>query len=192
MEKIKERDINMRAFIAIDLPISIKNKISRIQSHLKTSDISAKWVKPENIHLTLKFLGNIKEPQIGQVKDTIRETASLLKPFEVSFNNFGVFPNPKKPKVFFISLTEENALKKIADILENKLEKFGFKKENRFKAHITLARIKNATNIINLVKEITNISFIKSFAIQEIILFRSTLTQLGPTYEKVFRSNLTD
>lgn len=186
------RYLNMRAFIAIDLPFNIKNKIRQIQTRLKSTEISAKWIKPENIHLTLKFLGNIEENQINEIKNIIKETTYISKPFQVSFNNFGFFPNPKKPKVFFISLTDESTLKKFTNILEEKLEKLGFKKEKRFEAHITLARIKNITNITNLVKEINNISFKKSFSINEIILFRSTLTQSGPIYAKVFSSSLTD
>ena len=182
----------MRAFIAIDLPIDIKNKIKQIQNHLKKSKISVKWVKPENIHLTLKFLGNIEENQIDQIKNIIRDTTSLLKCFRVSLNDFRFFPNSKKPKILFIDIIEAKTLKKIADILEEKLEKLKFKKENHFKAHITLARIKAPMDTTNLLKLIKSISLNENFLIQEIILFQSTLTQSDPIYAEIFKSSLTN
>ena len=85
----------MRTFIAIDLPQPLKENIDQIQTDLKQCDLSFKWVKAENIHLTLKFLGNIEEKQLDDIKKIITEVAQNHKALEVTFTQFGFFPNDK-------------------------------------------------------------------------------------------------
>ena len=181
----------MRAFIAIDLPKETKIKIAELESDLKKCDLAFKWVKPENLHLTLKFLGDINQEQVSKIKETINKISGRFAAFEASFNGFGFFPNPRKPRVFFISIDKEELLKSIARELEEELETLGFDKENRFKSHITLARIKDLKNIESLEAKIKNTQLDKKFFIGEIILYKSTLTKEGPIYGKIFKSNLT-
>ena len=181
----------MRTFIAIDLPKEIKEKIAELEKDFTKCDLAFKWVKPENIHLTLKFLGNIDEEQIIKIKQAIAMVSGKFASFEVSFDSFGFFPNERKPRVFFISTTPEELLKNIAVKLEEELEALGFEKENRFKSHITLARIKNPKNIACLKEKIKNIRLDKKFPINEITLYKSTLTKEGPVYKEIFKSNLT-
>ena len=180
----------MRAFIAIDLTASIREEISKIIDQLKQCEISAKWVKPENIHLTLKFLGNIDEKQAEEVKNIISEVTASFNSLVVNFTEFGFFPNEKRPRVFFVSTDKEGVLKNIAEKLEDKLERLGFPKEGRFKSHITLCRFKELKNIDCLKREMKEISLKGELAIEEIILFKSTLTSSGPIYEKIFSAPL--
>jgi len=180
----------MRAFIAIDIPVSVKEKIEGIETTLKKCDLNAKWVNPQNIHLTLKFLGNIEEKQLDEIKKAVSETASSFSPLETNLKEFGFFPNEKRPRVFFISTDKEEILKKIAYELEERLEKIGFTKENRFKAHITLSRFKDTKNIDCLKKEVKNIKLQGNLAVKEITLYKSTLTSRGPVYEVIFSAGL--
>ena len=106
----------MRAFIAIGLPERIKSKIAELENNLKKCDLAFKWVKPENLHLTLKFLGNIGQEQTGKIKEAITKVSGKFTAFEASFNGFGFFPSERRPRVFFISIDKEELLKSIAEI----------------------------------------------------------------------------
>ena len=180
----------MRVFIAIGLPKEIKEKIAELEEGFTKYDLAFKWVKPENLHLTLKFLGNIDEEQIIKIKEAIAGVSGKFTSFEVNFDNFGFFPNGRKPRVFFISAAPEELLKSIAAELEEELETLGFEKESRFKSHITLARIKNPKNINLLKAKIKDTRIDKKFPINEITLYKSTLTKEGPVYEELTRSSL--
>ncbi|UCD16096.1 MAG: RNA 2',3'-cyclic phosphodiesterase [Candidatus Omnitrophota bacterium] len=181
----------MRAFIAIDLPQDIKEALKAKEAVLKKCDLAVKWVEAKNIHLTLKFLGDIKEDAVTPIKETIKKVASEFSPVRVSLLNFGFFPNEKRPRVFFVATDKEDVLKPIASKLEERLEEFGFKKEGRFKSHITLGRFKDYRNMDCLKKQIKNTSLGEEFLIEGISFFKSTLTNSGPVYEKIAKIPLT-
>lgn len=181
----------MRAFIAIDLPERIKSKIAELESDFKKCNLAFRWVKPENLHLTLKFLGDINQKQADKIKEAITKISGKFAAFETSFNGFGFFPDERKPRIFFISIDKEELLKGIASELEEELAKLGFEKENRFKSHITLARIKDLRNIESLKAKIKNTRLDEKFPADAIILYKSTLAKEGPIYGKIFKSNLT-
>ena len=180
----------MRTFIAIDLPKELKDRISSIVERLTKCDLEAKWVKPENIHMTLKFLGNVDDKQIDIVKSIISEVALNFKKIIVECGGFGFFPNEKHPRVLFLKTDKEVDLRKIYQSLEEKLSHIGFEKEERFKSHLTLCRFKGKRNIDCLIREIKDIEFSHQLNINEIALFKSTLTRSGPIYEKIFTSSL--
>ena len=180
----------MRTFIAIDLPKELKDRISSIVERLTKCDLEAKWVKPENIHMTLKFLGNVDDKQIDIVKSIISEITLNFKKIIVECSGFGFFPNEKHPRVLFLKTSKEDDLRKIYQSLEEKLSHIGFEKEERFKSHLTLCRFKGKKNIDCLIREIKDIEFSHQLNINEIALFKSTLTRSGPIYEKIFTSSL--
>lgn len=180
----------MRLFIAIDLPIFIKSKLEDIINKLKKTNIDAKWVESKNIHITLKFLGETPQEKVEKIKKIIENVSNDYKVLELNLKNFGFFPNETNPKVFFISTDKEDKLRDIAKRLENSLENLGYLKEERFSSHITLARLKSKKNIDTLKKELKNIKVEEKFYIEEIALFKSTLTPLGPIYEKIFKITL--
>ena len=175
----------MRTFIAIDLPEKIKNKIAELENDFKKCNLTFKWVKPENLHLTLKFLGDIDQEGVSKINEAITTVSGKFAAFKASFNSFGFFPNEKNPRVFFISIDKEELFKSIASELEKELETLGFKKENRFKSHITLARIKDLKNIESLKEKIKNTQLNEEFPADTIILYKSTLTKEGPLYEEI-------
>ncbi|MFH1504570.1 MAG: RNA 2',3'-cyclic phosphodiesterase [Candidatus Omnitrophota bacterium] len=180
----------MRVFIAITLPIGIKKKIEKAEASFKECGLDAIWVKAENIHLTFKFLGNVDEKNIPSMKKEIEETASQFNSLTLNLENFGFFPSEKRPRVFFVSTDKEEILKKISQELENRLGKIGFEKEDRFKSHITLARLKSPKNIDCLIKKIKNTKIEANFPVQEITLYKSTLTSSGPIYNKILTAGL--
>ncbi len=96
----------MRAFIAIDLPLDIKDAISKIQDKLKSALPKVNWVKPINLHLTLKFLGEISSKQLDDINQIIEETASQTNNFKIGFNTLGVFPDISCARITCVGIDE--------------------------------------------------------------------------------------
>ncbi len=180
----------MRAFIAIELPQEIKDSITSILADLEPCGLDGRWVKPEHLHLTLKFLGSISAEQLHNVKAILEQCGRKHSRLQARLERFGFFPSERRPRVFFISTSGEAELRAIADDLEGELERCGFEKEGRFKSHITLCRLKSTKNIDDLQKRIATINPQGNFPVNEITLFESTLTPQGPIYEIIAKSAL--
>ncbi|MCD6583983.1 MAG: RNA 2',3'-cyclic phosphodiesterase [Candidatus Omnitrophica bacterium] len=180
----------MRTFIAFPLSWEIKERIAEIQDKLKDCHLDVKWVKPINLHITLKFLGEIQKTVVSKVKEILENIGTNFSSINVKLKEFGFFPNEKRPRVFFISTDQEDYLRSISLTLEEELEEIGFKKEERFKSHITIARFRSKKNLDCLFRQIKNIKIEGKFFIKEIIFFRSILTSGGPIYEEIFKINL--
>ncbi|MBN3040704.1 MAG: RNA 2',3'-cyclic phosphodiesterase [Candidatus Omnitrophica bacterium] len=181
----------MRAFIAIELPSYIKDKISQLIEDLKPCQLDCKWVQADNLHMTLKFLGDIQEGKVQPILEAIAKTAKKFKAFDVYLKDAGFFPNQRRPKVLFFSTTEEELLKNMAFELEEGLKALGFPVEAKFKAHITLARIKSAKNLDKLIEKLEGIRISDIFTVKDIVLKKSTLTPKGPVYQTIGKINLT-
>lgn len=138
---------DIRAFIAIELPDEIKKKLTEIQDFLKSKSgrAPAKWVAPESIHLTLKFLGGISPDTVAGVKGAMEEAAIGTSPFRLGVGGLGVFPNPKRVQVVWAGLTGDMAaLTQLQKDLDTALAALGFTPESRpFTAHLTLARMRD-------------------------------------------------
>lgn len=180
----------MRAFIAIELPIEIKEALKKLQEELKKSGADVKWVAPENIHLTLKFLGEIDQKKSAEVIGIIREAAEDNGPFLIGFDSVGVFPKINFPRVIWVGIAQgDEETKKIAAELEEKLAAIGIAKEKRpFSSHITIGRVRSLKNKDGLITKLDNLAgYFKDtkyqFKAAQITLFKSTLTPKGPLYE---------
>lgn len=190
----------MRAFIAIELPPGIQKYLANLQNSLKKSDTNIKWVKSGNIHLTLKFLGDINEEQIDLIKKIIEKISSTLNVQELELNEIGAFPKKERARIIWVGINDESGiLKKIAINLENEISKIDIPKETRpFSAHITLGRIKIPRRDLRLAQLLEEIKISTSpeggqnlkFTFSKITLFKSTLTARGPIYERLYEGNL--
>ncbi|MCX5693671.1 MAG: RNA 2',3'-cyclic phosphodiesterase [Candidatus Omnitrophica bacterium] len=179
----------MRAFIAIDLSSNIKTSLAKIQSRLKTVLPKISWVKPDNLHLSLKFLGDISLEQCQLIQQAIAEIAKTASPCKIKLEIPGVFPDLRQAKVIWIGADQlPEQLKQLVDQLETKLFKIGFAKEKHpFQIHITLGRIKHsiiAAKLENELKILKNEipAMDLEFTIRGIILFQSILGPGWPTY----------
>lgn len=187
----------MRAFIAIELPREIKDLLARIQTQLKTAEADVKWAEPANIHLTLKFLGEIDEQKKESIIQIIKDTAEGKNSFSLRLSSAGAFPNTEYPRVLWIGIDEGSSeTTKIAEELEEKLEKIGLPKDKKkFSCHITIGRVKSGNNRLKLAGKIKKISAELNeksleFKAEKITLFKSTLSSKGPTYEAIHETNL--
>jgi len=188
----------MRTFIAVELSDLIKASLAQIQSHLKYAAADVKWVEKNNIHLTLKFLGEILEEKLWQVKSTLEIIGMATAPFEISLKDVGAFPKIDYPRVIWVGL--DKGAKESTDLaikIDEELSKIGFEKETRpFAAHLTIGRVRSPKNKEALKDKITShklhvASSSPHFSVGAVILFQSKLTPTGSIYTKLHEAKFT-
>ncbi len=182
----------IRTFVAIDITDKdIISKIINIQRGLIKTGASMKIVEPENIHITLYFLGEIPESAISQVEDIIYNCIRNMEPFEIEIGGLGAFPTIHRPRVVWIGILKNSeVISSIASCLRDGFSKHGFRVEHKkFHAHITLARIKKFTRDLKDFIARNSNKYIGKFFVESLKLKKSTLTPRGPIYEdlKVFK-----
>jgi len=179
----------IRSFIAIELPESVKSLLDNLQQELKNLRLKAAWVRPRNIHLTLKFLGNINPADIENIGGAMVDAAAKCTPFELNVGGIGFFPGIKRPRIIWVGLGGATAvLLELQRNLEDRLATVGFAKEKRsFKAHLTLGRIRQAVDPSALGRAIEDYSDLgrQQFTADRIILFKSDLKPSGAVYSKL-------
>lgn len=187
----------MRTFIAIELPKQIKDVLADLQAHLKQSNADVKWVKPENIHLTLKFLGEIDEDKLVKITEIIERIASQKKQFQIKLSRLGAFPKKGFPRVLWVSVDKgDEETKAIVKELEENIERLGIPKEERpFSSHITIGRIRSPLNKDKLLKALNESEDYFAaesieFDVTGITLFKSALGPGGPVYEALKEVNM--
>ena len=184
----------IRAFIAIELNSDTQEGLARIQSELRSARADVKWVKPQNIHLTLKFLGNIDSSQAEKIKQILDEIGNKFKSFESDLNELGAFPKPKTPRVIWVGMQKgKDQVISIVNDLENKISEIGILREDRtFHPHVTLGRLRSPHNRSGLVEFLEKNKTIPplNFTADKIVLFKSTLTPQGPIYEPLAQVSL--
>lgn len=179
----------MRAFIAIELPASIREALAREQARFRAVGTDARWTRPEGIHLTLKFLGNISAQQEAQVKDALGRL-DRVETFTVQVEGFGVFPNAKSPRVFWAGVEAPPDLARLAAQVESAMARLGFPPEDRpFKPHLTLARFKapRPQRELERLVAVEDNPTLGSFEVSEFFLWESKLSPRGAEYLKVAR-----
>lgn len=179
----------MRAFIAIELPASIREALAREQARFRAASDDARWARPEGIHLTLKFLGDISVRQEAEVKNALGRL-ERFETFTVRVHGFGFFPNAKRPRVFWAGLEAPPGLARLAAQVESAMACVGFPPEDRpFRPHLTLARFKTPRPQPRfeslLAAEET--SPVGSFEVSEFFLWESLLLSGGAEYRKAAR-----
>ena len=178
--------IKIRCFIAIELAREHKIDIDHYVSNLKNISPSVRWINLTNIHITLKFLGDIEQRILGEVISSLKLISEVFKPFTISIAGSGVFPGMKNPRVVWLGIKpdKDNRLITIYEWIENKLEQIGFAKEQRkFSPHLTIGRIKNPHHMGNLYDYMRDKPFPeKKLLVNEIILMQSVLKPSGAEY----------
>jgi 2'-5' RNA ligase len=180
---------NIRTFIALELPPSVISLLTKVQEDLKSTRLRAKWVRPENIHLTLKFLGNINPTDIDKISGAMMDAVDDFGAINLVAEGVGVFPGLKRPRVIWIGLGGQiQSLFAMQRVLEDNLAGLGFKKEKRsFKGHLTLGRFRQTVNpntIRQIMREYANL-YSEEFTARRIILFKSDLKPTGAVYSQL-------
>lgn len=164
-----------RIFIALSLPKAVKEEIKKIQE--KLPEFIGKNTEFENLHLTVKFLGDVNNKQLEMILEKLKEID--LKKFPVEINGLGVFTE-SYIRIIWLHL---NGAEELQRQIDKKLEAF-FEKENRFMSHVTIARVKHILNKPVFLKELNKISFNKiNFVVDKFYLMESILSSDGSEYE---------
>ena len=178
-----------RTFLAIDLPEKIITQLIDIQDGLKASVKGIRWTRPEGIHLTLKFFGNISENDIVNISGVVEKKTKDARPVTLNVKRVGAFPNFKRPRVMWIGISGEvEQLFFLQEEIDTGLETIGFQKETRaFRPHLTLGRIKSPREVEGLAKIIEGGEGYTagSFIAEGLTLFKSDLTPKGAIYTKL-------
>ena len=184
----------VRSFVAIELPRNVKKGLEQIEYQVKQGGYTGiKWVNPEGIHVTLKFLGNISSEQIIEISKGLEETTQEVSPFHLEIAGLGAFPNLRQPRVLWIAISGEVAkLSRLQQKIDSLLASCGFPKESRpFVPHLTLARLKDSMSPEERKKIGTFIKSLKleagfPFDAEAASLMKSQLTPTGAIYSCLF------
>ena len=179
----------MRAFIAIDLPLEIHNELARWQATFGGLSADARWTRPQGLHLTLKFLGEIADAQVGEVTQALATLGSIAT-FPVEIKGFGFFPDARRPRVFWAGVVAPPELAQLARRVEDTLENIGFPREQRaYSPHLTLARFREPRPepaLRDAVEKQPAIT-LGRFDVTEFFLYESKLNPRGAEYRKIAR-----
>ncbi|MEZ4526277.1 MAG: RNA 2',3'-cyclic phosphodiesterase [Desulfobacterales bacterium] len=179
----------IRAFIAFHLPEDVQNHIRERQDHLRSCQLHLRWVAPENIHLTLKFLGDINPDDTERIAQAMSQAVQNTSLLHLGAKGIGVFPNMRRARVLWTGLTgDTHNLIALQNRLDDRLADLGYEKESRpFKAHLTLARAKESPDPKNLLAAMEKFASFASpdFTAGELILWQSHLHRSGAVYTKL-------
>ena len=183
----------MRLFIATPLSDHVVGCLDRLISRFAAQGGKVKWVRPGNIHLTLRFLGDTPEDQLPELRNLIDRTAASISPVETEAIRLGGFPNLNRPRVIWVGLAPSaEPLAKLAAQIEQELRRVCFKAEEKpFRAHLTLGRVKDSRDLAAL------LNFLKTYkfdpfpvTLDRLVLFQSVLTPKGPVYTRLHEALL--
>ena len=184
-----------RIFTAIDISDQARGKVSAYIETLRRefSQIRVGWEKPEKLHLTLKFLGDINNEQLRNLAQAVEKTARQISDFKLRISDTGVFPSLRNARILWLGLKDETGnLQRLNEILESECEAFGFTREKRnFKAHLTIARLREPQKSRELAqKHLQNEFAATEFDASEIVIYESKLLPQGSVYSEVSKHKL--
>jgi RNA 2',3'-cyclic 3'-phosphodiesterase len=183
----------MRTFIAIEIPSEVRSALVALQDDLRRAGADVSWTRPENIHLTLRFLGEVDERRIGEVERVCVDSAAEFRPFTLRLNDTGVFPNARQPRVLWAGLAGE--IEKAVEMrkrLNDGLALIGFELEEKdFHPHLTIGRVKSNKNARELLalasaRQVPALSFV----VTEIVLMKSELHPAGARYTPIAKVSM--
>lgn len=176
----------IRAFLAIGLPDDIKQELAAIGRDLEllVPNKAIRWVPPENIHLTLRFLGDTRLEILSEVSEGMVDVCRDFHPFLLSLNKIGCFPNPRRPRIVWVDVEGNlNALQSIQKRIGQVLEPLGWDIERRkFHPHLTVGRVKNSLHVANSRLPWGKETRPVSFTVDAVTLYESVLKSSGAIY----------
>ncbi len=185
----------VRTFVAVDVDASVRNVAAELIGEFSAVGADVKWVDPDHLHLTLKFLGEIDAREIHQVCRAVGEAAAQVGAFEFEVRGAGAFPNVKRPRTIWLGAGRgEETMGKLAREIESALEAIGYRREARqFKPHLTIGRVRRGgPAVAELGSRLGDYADFElgRTTVGEVIVYSSELTSSGPRYEVLGRARL--
>jgi len=179
----------MRLFLAVDIPEDIRSSAERLIARLEIPSTKVRWVKPANLHVTLKFLGETSSDRLAAVIDAARRTAAAFGPMNLSVDGMGVFPNKIKPRVVWLGLKGDlDKMAGLAEALDLALARKGFDREERaFSPHLTIGRVISDSVKGQIIRATTahREMDLGSFTASSLVLYESQLRPGGSIYNAI-------
>ena len=185
----------MRIFIAVDLPAKIQAEVSTFQDALKHTRASINWTRPESLHLTLKFLGEIEESRLSKIVNVVQSVTDSHRQMTLCLTGIGVFPHLRNPRIFWVGLDgETEKYASLAEEIDLRLFELGFPREERsYKPHLTIGRFKSPLGASELISHGLEYPLpVLSFRISEVTIMRSLLSPRAAVYTPLFKCPLGD
>ena len=184
-----------RVFCAVELPLEVRARLEDHISRLRKQipDVAASWSRVENVHLTLKFFGNVEVNRIQRISDAAERAVKQFSTFQIGVGETGVFPRPSRPQVLWIGISDPSGqLTALQDRFENECAAEGFAKEDRaYRPHLTVARLRKAEGARRLADAHLAMRFEPLvIELKELVVFRSQLSPKGSTYTVISAADL--
>lgn len=176
----------MRSFLAVEIPPALKEALCSISDELRACGADVKWVRPQSIHLTLKFLGEIDPVKVDEIRQVVEPTLRDHEPFLLELGGMGCFPRLRQPRVVWVGLRgETDRLLELQKEVEEGTSRLGFPREDRpFRPHLTLGRVRSSKGRDRLVERIQDLLEVRlgTFTVESLVQFQSELHPSGARY----------
>ncbi|MBD3376908.1 RNA 2',3'-cyclic phosphodiesterase [candidate division KSB1 bacterium] len=171
----------LRTFICIPLPDEILCKVEQIQENVRQKEDGVKWVHPQSMHLTLQFLGDVKQTSVEEIGRMITPLIESTPAFFLSLEGAGAFPNFRRPKVLWLGIQDESGqLVTLQEQIAAQLSKLGFKEDKKYHPHLTLGRVKKPWLAQKVVDRLSDQKWeLGSFSADRVLLMKSELLPQG-------------
>jgi len=187
----------VRTFIAVDIDAATRKAAQGLIDQLRQAGADVKWVEPENLHLTVKFLGDVDADKLAQVCGAVEKAVAELAPFALELRGAGAFPNVRRPQTIWLGAEEgDDRMAELAERIETVLEPFRFRRETRrYRTHLTLGRLRRegagvgVGDLGRLVEQLAGYEAGR-MPVEELVVYSSELTRAGPVYEAMGRAAL--
>lgn len=183
----------IRSFLAVNLSLETARAIAEDQKTLKTSCEAAgadvKWVPPQNMHVTIRFLGQVTEPMIAALQDNLEAAAKAIPPFSMDAAGLGAFPDAEKPKVLWVGVSSPDGnLQRLYEKVSEILEETGFKTGDKpFRSHVTIGRVKTSPATVAPCLEDASDREYGRTEVRDLVCYRSDLTHRGGDYHLLWK-----
>ncbi|MGK7313207.1 MAG: RNA 2',3'-cyclic phosphodiesterase [Candidatus Longimicrobiales bacterium M2_2A_002] len=184
----------MRLFIAINFTVKDRRRMYSAVRALREAELPVKWVDPEQLHMTLKFLGEVRPERVGDVQSAVARVAAKTRPFDMVMTGAGAFPTMRRPKVIWLGADASPELRCLKHDMEWELAPQGFEREVRaFHPHVTVGRATKearAGDFRGFEALVDAMDFEREITVRNVDLMESFLSSKGPRYEKLLSAKL--
>ena len=189
------KETEWRIFCAVELPSEIRDRLHDHAARIRetVSEASASWSRPENVHLTLKFFGDVPTQKFPRISEAAERVVKGFESFRIAIGGTGVFPKPSRAQVLWIGVDDSSGrLSALQERLEEEFASEGFAREDRaYRPHLTIARIRKPDGARRLADTHLQMGFKQiEIAVKELVVFRSELSSKGSRYTAISRHEL--
>lgn len=182
----------VRSFVAVEVPEQVRSRLGEVQDRLRARGYPVRWVRPEGVHLTLKFLGSVDAGLLPEIQAVLADAAAGFVPFGLGIEGFGVFPSFGRPRVLWLGMAGDlQTLVLLQKAVDDGLKPLGFQPENRpFSPHVTLGRVPDdipADARLKMGRELKefHVGKLGTWRVQSVHLVRSRLQPSGAVYSSL-------